>query len=155
MRGSPAMKPLRAAALCALCACSAPPFPTQHPYPFGLSAAIETSWRSDSGDPTLDASRREAAVAAQRASCPDWDAVRLPHPIDPLFPAAPRSDLPAMGCHTQAAFDAMLARPADLAMPPVSAGPASGAALSRGVTRHREAGPPPLPARADGLEAAR
>lgn len=151
------MNALRAATvLCGLglSACSAPPFPGRHAYPFGLSAAIEASWRSDSGDAALDASRREAAVAALRSNCPDWDAVRLPHPVDPLFPAAPRSDLPAMGCHTQAALDAMLARPDDVSNPPVATAPAAAAPLSRTIARHRDAGPPPLPVRASGLEAA-
>lgn len=119
----------------ALAGCAAPEFPRQSAYPFGMAAAQQAAVARGGGEPSM--------IEMQ---CPGWERVRLSHPIDPVNGNPLPSDAMRIGCHTQAALDAMVARPSDLTAPPLAMGPASAAAQNRAIERHRTIGLTPLPA---------
>ncbi len=120
----------------ALAGCAAPEFPRQAGYPFGMAAAQQGAVARGGGQPSM--------IAMQ---CPGWERARLSHPID----AVNGNPLPLYAdaegrFATQAALDAMVARPSDLTAPPAQMSPASAAAQNRAIERHRTLGPVPLPA---------
>jgi type IV pilus biogenesis protein CpaD/CtpE len=101
-------------------------------------------------DPAADAlTVAVPRLAAPIRGCPDWMEARVAHPLDPFRPPAPRADSLALGCATDVAFAAMLDRPADLDAPRET-GPASGAAVARGVAVHRTTGAAALADRTPG-----
>ncbi len=118
-----------------LAGCAAPEFPRQSGYPFGMAAAQQGAVARGGGQPSM--------IAMQ---CPGWDRARLSHPIDAVNGNPLPADALRIGCHTQAALDAMVARPSDLTAPPAQMSPASAAAQNRAIERHRTIGPVPLPA---------
>lgn len=128
--------PLLLIAAAALAGCAGPQFPRQSAYPFGLAEAQRAaSARGAGGEAPL-------MVAMQ---CPNWEVAQITHPMDVVHGNGAPSQAIRMGCHTQAALDAMVARRSDLTDPPERMGPASAEALNRGIERHRTIGPVPLP----------
>lgn len=128
--------PVLLIAVAALAGCSGPQFPRQSAYPFGLAEAQRAaSARGGASDAPL-------MVAMQ---CPNWEVARITHPMDIVHGNGAPSQSMAMGCHTQASLDAMIARRSDLTAPPEQMSPASAEALNRGIERHRTIGPVPLP----------
>ena len=118
-----------------LAGCAAPEFPRQSAYPFGMAAAQQSAEARGAGAPSMVALK-----------CPGWEQARISHPIDFIDGNPLPADRMRIGCHTQAALDAMVARPSDLTAPPSQMAPASAAAQNRAIERHRTIGPIPLPA---------
>jgi len=124
--------PLMAAAL--LAGCAAPQFPRQAAYPFGMAAAQQSAKARGAGAPSM--------VALQ---CPGWEQARLSHPIDAINGNPLPAESLRIGCHNQAALDAMVARPSDLTAPPARMSPGDAAAQNRAIERRRTIGLVPLP----------
>jgi len=122
-----------------LAGCVAPPFPRQASYPFGLTEAVAASERAIAAetDPAAALARRQALSAVVASRCPDWRDARLRHPLDVVTGNAMPADAVALGCHNQAALDAMVARRGDLTDPPERAAPARAAGVNRAVEAYR------------------
>lgn len=118
-----------------LAGCAAPEFPRQSAYPFGMAAAQQSAEARRAGVPSM--------VALQ---CPGWERARIRHPIDAVNGNPLPADALRIGCHTQAALDAMVARPSDLTAPPAQMSPGDAVAQSRAIERRRTIGLVPLPA---------
>lgn len=128
-------------------ACTAPGFPGQSAYPFGLDPARRAFEAETAADPAgFTTAREHALVALLPNRCPNWQAARLRHPADALYGNPVPADGLVMGCFNQAALDAMAARPEDIVTPPAAMAPAPAEASARGVRRYLTEGPPPLPA---------
>lgn len=140
--------------LTGLAGCVAPEFPDQTPYPFGLDQARREFEAETIRAGGFTPEREQALVALLPNRCPNWQAARLTHAMDAVRGNPVPADRIVMGCFNQAALDAMVARPADIATPPAAMAPAPAEGISRGIGRYLTEGPPPLPAAArvvDGL----